>query len=241
MEQRTFQIDEQWSAIYYPEQPSGFSVMVIGDRGHFVGKDTSFWLQNPGRLRIIEHLKGYGYTLFTSNYGANWGSPKAVELAEKLYIYFMKNEISNQRFHILAEGTGALTALKLAEELGDQVRSIVFVNPCLSLKEQLNKEKNNKFFYEKWLEEVALEYGMESKECEKFIIESKKMPDIPKEIPVKIIHILGSLRDNQSSFYRKLQQKLGSSSLHLSYLLPEKRYKIPYLINKFFKEHEKPL
>ncbi|MBR8646233.1 hypothetical protein KEH51_27750 [[Brevibacterium] frigoritolerans] len=42
MEQRTFQIDDQWNIIYYPERPSGFSVMVIGDRSHFVEKTAAF-------------------------------------------------------------------------------------------------------------------------------------------------------------------------------------------------------
>lgn len=93
MEQRTFQIDDQWNIIYYPERPSGFSVMVIGDRSHFVEKDSSFWLQHPGRLQILEYLKEYGYTLFSSNFhGANWGSPKALDLSLNLYILFMKKK-----------------------------------------------------------------------------------------------------------------------------------------------------
>ena len=102
MEQRTFQIDGQWSIIHYPEQPSGFSVLIIGDRGHFVEQGSSFWLQHPGRLRILEHLKGHGYTLFSSNfYGANWGNSKSVDLSMKLYLNFMKSEIlQRQNTHI---------------------------------------------------------------------------------------------------------------------------------------------
>ncbi|MBR8646232.1 hypothetical protein KEH51_27745 [[Brevibacterium] frigoritolerans] len=96
----------------------------------------------------MEYLKEYGYTLFSSNFhGANWGSPKALDLSLNLYILFMKKEIVNQRVHILAEGTGALLALKLMNELGNKIRSVVLIDPVFSLKAQLEKEKENKFFY----------------------------------------------------------------------------------------------
>ena len=76
-------------------------------------------------------------------------------LAMKLYLNFMKSEICNDKIHILAEGTGALIAFQLVRELGSHIRSVVFINPCLSLKLTLEKEKENKFFYKKMLREVA--------------------------------------------------------------------------------------
>lgn len=240
MEQRTFQIDGQWSIIYYPEQPSGFSVLIIGDRGHFVEQDSSFWLQHPGRLRILEYLKGHGYTLFSSNfYGANWGNVKSVELAMKLYLNFMKSEISNDKIHILAEGTGALVAFQLVQELGSLIRSVVLINPCLSLKLRLEKEKENKFFYKKMLHEVAVAYEMDATESETFIMKTEKIPQL-RETPLKIIHLLGIQKD-QSPLYRQLQKQNEQTDIQLTYLLPEKLYKLPFVIHSFYKANERSL
>lgn len=240
MEQRTFQIDGQWSIIYYPEQPSGFSVLIIGDRGHFVEQDSSFWLQHPGRLRILEYLKGHGYTLFSSNfYGANWGNVKSVELAMKLYLNFMKSEISNDKIHILAEGTGALVAFQLVQELGSLIRSVVLINPCLSLKLRLEKEKENKFFYKKMLHEVAVAYEMDATESETFIMNTEKIPQL-RETPLKIIHLLGIQKD-QSPLYRQLQKQNEQTDIQLTYLLPEKLYKLPFVIHSFYKANERSL
>ncbi|MFJ7745714.1 hydrolase [Peribacillus sp. NPDC097295] len=240
MEQRTFQIEDQWNIVYYPEQPSGFSVLVIGDRSSFVDKDSSFWLQHPGRLRILEYLKQSGYTLFSSNfYGANWGSSKALALSLNLYMLFMKNEIVNRKIHVLAEGTGALLALKLMKEMGSQIRSVVLIDPILSLKVQLEKEKENKFFYKKWLSEAAAAHELDPTEMEKEIIDSHEQA-FPENIPVKVILVFGSFRKEQASFYRRIQ-RTRRAHLHLTYLLAEKRYKIPYQIQKFFKENEESL
>ena len=240
MEQRTFQIDGQWNMIYYPERPSGFSVLIIGDRGHFVEQDSSFWLQHPGRLRILEYLKGHGYTLFSSNfYGANWGNVKSVELARKLYLHFMKSEISNDKIHILAEGTGALVAFQLVQEMSSHIRSVVLINPCLSLKLRLEKEKENKLFYKKMLHEVAEAYEMDVTESEPFIMEKEEIPQL-KDIPVKIIHLLG-LQKDQSSLYRQLQRKNKQTDIELVYLLSEKLYKLPFVIHSFYKKNERSL
>ena len=240
MEQRTFQIDGQWSIIHYPEQPSGFSVLIIGDRGHFVEQGSSFWLQHPGRLRILEHLKGHGYTLFSSNfYGANWGNSKSVDLAMKLYLNFMKSEICNDKIHILAEGTGALIAFQLVRELGSLIRSIVFINPCLSLKLTLEKEKENKFYYKKMLREVAAAYEIDANESEPFIMKTEEIPQLG-ETPVKIIHLL-SLHQDQSPLYKQLQKQNKQTEIQLAYLLPEKLYKIPSIIQSFYKTNERIL
>ena len=240
MEQQTFQINDQWNIIHYPERPSGFAVLIIGDSSHFVEKDSTFWIQHPGRSRILAYLKEKGYTLFSSNfYGANWGSPKALDLALKLYILFLKKEIVNKRIHILAEGSGALLALKIMKEIGPQIRSVVLIDPVLSLKAKLKKEKENKFFYKKWLAEVAQAYEKEPNVCEREILESEDV-SFTGNIPVKVIQIFGSLRKEQASIYREIQM-YRKSELQLAYLLPEKRYKIPYQIQRFFSENEEIL
>lgn len=240
MEQRTFQIDGQWNIVHYPEQPSGFSVLIIGDRGHFVEQGSSFWLQHPGRLRILEHLKANGYTLFSSNlYGANWGNSKSVELAMKLYLNFMKSEICNDKIHILAEGTGALVAFQLMQELGALIRSVVLINPCLSLKLRLEKEKENKFFLKKMLHEVAAAYEIDPSESELFIMEKEEIPQL-RETPVKIIHLL-SLHKDQSPLYKQLQKQNKQTDIQLAYLLSEKLYKMPLIIHSFYKINEQYL
>ena len=240
MEQRTFQINDQWNIIHYPKRPSGFAVMIIGDGSHFVEKDSTFWIQHPGRSAILAYLKEKGYTLFSSNfYGANWGSPKAVELALNLYILFLKKEIVNRSIHILAEGSGALLALRIMKEIGPRIRSVVLIDPVLSLKAKLQKEKENKFFYKKWLAEVSHAYEKDPKDCEQEILEEEDV-SFPEGIPVKVIQVFGSMRKEQASINREIQL-YRETDLQLTYLLPEKRYKIPYQIHRFFSEYEEIL
>ncbi|HJV15917.1 MAG TPA: hydrolase, partial [Bacillales bacterium] len=118
MENRNFQLGNEWNIIYYPEKPTGFGILIIGDERHFVDESKSFWQQNEGKLSIIKVLKESGYTIFSSNlYGKNWGSEKAIELAERLYQHVIRNEIINGKIHIIAEGMGALVAIKLMEKL----------------------------------------------------------------------------------------------------------------------------
>lgn len=241
MEQRTFQSEGQWNIVYYPMKPSGFSVLIIGDQNHFVEEESSYWLQHPGRLQILDLLKECGYMVFSSNfYKSGWGSPKAVELAKKIYVILMKNEILNSKIHILAEGTGALTAVKLMDAMKEQIRSVVLVNPCLSLKAYLKKEKENKFFYKTQLKEISRAFGMQEEKCEQLILSSENTwPN--KEIPLKIIHVVESMEKGQTDLYRKLEQQSERAETDITYLLPEKRYKIPLQIQQFFKKYETSL
>ncbi|MBA9025199.1 MULTISPECIES: hypothetical protein [Bacillaceae] len=237
MDQRTFQMDGQWSIVYYPFRPSGFSILLIGDSGHFVCEGDSYWLQHPSRRGILNHLKDSGYTLFSSHlYGANWGSKKAVELAEKLYFMMMKSEILNDKIHILAEGAGSLVALKLLELMDDKIRSVVLIDPWLSIKSPLLKERENKLYFKKWLREVAFAYDRSVNEIEEYI---ESMPDhpIPSHTPLKIIRVLGNNDTAQTNHYKQLNEQ-KRKNLEMIYLLPEKRYKIPYQIQQFFKKNE---
>lgn len=237
MEQRTFQFDGQWNIVYYPVQPSGFGVLIIGDRTHFVEDNTSYWLQHPGRKQILDHLKSAGYVLFSSNlYGANWGSAKSADLAAKLYHMMMKSEILNQNVHILAEGSGALTALSLMEKMGDHIRSAVFINPTLFLKQKMDKEKENVFFYKKWLHEAAEANEMTPKEYEALISSKDNIPQL-SNVPLKIIQVLERTDEKLHKLYRELQNREGKE-VDITYLLPEKRYKIASQIQRFFKRYE---
>ena len=69
-----------------------------------------------GKNLQIQSLLKEGYTVFYSNlYGKNWGSEKAVKLAKRLYEHIIRSEIMNDKIHIIAEGMGALVALKLLQ------------------------------------------------------------------------------------------------------------------------------
>jgi hypothetical protein len=238
MENRNFQLDTEWNVVHYPQQPTGFGILIIGDERSFVDKENSFWTQNEGRLALINHFKQAGYTVFYSNlYGKNWGSDKAVRLAKQLYDFMMRTEILNGKIHILAEGMGALVALKLVKEMGQGIRSVELLNPVLTLKDQLEHEKENKFFYKKILKEIALSYGLDVKEVEKRFLNMDIQPNAPLNCPLNIIHILSGNRSyKQSELSSQLSTRWEEEgkSVSICYMLPEKKSELnKYLINLF--------
>lgn len=245
MENRTFQLDTEWNFVHFPYKPTGFGILIIGDERNFVEKDSSFWTQNEGRLTIINHFKQTGYTAFYSNlYGRNWGSEKAVKLAKQLYFYITRHEILNEKIHIVAEGMGALIALKLVKEMNENIRSIVLLNPIYSLKNQLEHEKEHKFFYKKLLKEIAAAYSINVKEVEDLFLDGEWEPELPTNIPLKIIHILNGPRSyKQSRISSQLTINPENEGIPISvcYVLPEKRTQLHKYIIKFFNECEQIL
>jgi hypothetical protein len=244
MENRNFQLGNEWNILYYPEKPTGFGILILGDESHFVDKNNSFWLQNEGKLSIIKVLKESGYTIFSSNlYGKNWGSKRAVELSQRLYQYVIRNEIINGKIHIIAEGMGALVAIKLMEKLTGQIRSIVFLNPILSLKNHLQQEKENKFFYKKLKKELESAYKMDFQQFEKEYLSMENIHLIDLEVPIKIIHVLSGNRSfNQSNDYKKLlKSDWDKKEVSTSYILLEKKQQLGEMMMKFFKKHEQIL
>ncbi|MEH7073713.1 serine aminopeptidase domain-containing protein [Neobacillus drentensis] len=242
MENRNFQMDTQWNIIHYPEKPTGFGILIIGDERHFVDDCKSFWTQNEGKLAIINQLKEKGYTIFSSNlYGRNWGSVNAVDLAQRLYQHVIRSEILNNKIHILAEGMGALVAMKLLEKMRDQIRSVILINPILSLKNHLEQEKEHKFFYKKLMKELAIAHQMDQKVLEKEIINMEEASQLLflYQCPVKIIHVLsGGKSYNQSKLY---QQLLNGSEINPTFILPEKKQQLGNIMIKFFNSHESVL
>jgi hypothetical protein len=89
------------------------------------------------------------------------------------------------------------------------------------------------------LHEVAEAYEMDVTESEPFIMEKEEIPQL-KDIPVKIIHLLG-LQKDQSFLYRQLQRKNKQTDIELVYLLSEKLYKLPFVIHSFYKKNERSL
>jgi hypothetical protein len=235
--ERFFQLDDQWCVIHLPDRPNGFAVLVLGDTNHFVGEKTSFWMQNTGRCQLIEELREYGYTIFYSNlYGRHWGSPKAVRLAKQLIYYVLKSEILNNRIFILAEGMGALVALRLMEIMPNQIRAVAMLSPCLDLQAQVIHEKENKFFYKRIVKEIALAYEA----VEENIMSILQPLSVKTEcIPVKIWQMSGVTHYPSSLHCRKYEEirRIGGCPVSVIYHLPEKRYGFSHAIHKFYQEY----
>ncbi len=240
MENRNFLMDAQWNTVHYPEKPTGFGILIIGDERHFVDESKCFWTQNEGKLAIINHFKKTGYTIFSSNlYGRNWGSEEAVELAQRLYHQVIRSEILNNKIHIVAEGMGALVALKLMEKMKGQLRSVVMLNPILSLKEHLNQEKEYKFFYKKLMRELMAAYHKDQNTIESQLQNTQLELNLEFGVPVKIIHVLsGGKSYNQS---KQMQQILSKTEINPIYIVPEKKQQLSYMIIRFFNKYEKDL
>ncbi len=242
--QRFFQMGGQWNAVHVPEKPNGFGCLIIGDTNHFVDEQNSLWLQHIGRNRIVEEILKCGYTLFYSNlYGAHWGSSKSVLHAKQLYHIMMKQEILNDKIHIIAEGMGALTALQLMEELGEQIRSVALINPCMDLKAQLAQEKDRKFFYKKVRNEIAKAYNVPINEFEEY----EGFPELHRfqhnSLPVKIWQTTTNFSFDPNLHckrYEELRQQ-NKSPIAVTYHLVEKRYSYGPSICQFFKKYEQKL
>ncbi|WP_449621996.1 hydrolase [Robertmurraya sp. Marseille-Q9965] len=246
MEHRNFKLDTEWNMIHYPEKPTGFGILIIGDERHFVDEKTSFWTQNEGKSALISRLKKQGYTVFYSNlYGKNWGSDKAVQLAKRLYEFVIRTEIINNKIHLFAEGMGALVALKLLEEMKGNIRSVVLLNPVLSLKHHLEQEKEHKFFYKKLLKELSSSYNTESNQIVEIISSPEDdSPRLSSDVPLKIIHVLaGNRAYKQSNLLKNLSVKWKNehAPVTVTYLVPEKKERLDYYLVNFMKENERDL
>ncbi|MEH7097575.1 hydrolase [Neobacillus vireti] len=240
MENRNFQMDTQWNIIHYPEKPKGFGILIIGDERHFVDESKCFWTQNEGKLAIVNELKDAGYTIFSSNlYGRNWGSEDAVELAQRLYQHIIRSEILNNKIHVLAEGMGALAAIKLLEKMKGSIRSLVLLNPILSLKNHLELEKEHKFFYKKLMRELTAAHQIDQATLENEIFNMDEVINLDYECPITIIQVLsGGKSYTQSKLYQKI---INTSKINPIFILPEKKPQLGAMLIKFFNNHEKVL
>lgn len=245
MENRNFKLDTEWNMIHYPEKPRGFGILIIGDERHFVDEKSSFWTQNEGKWTLIQKLRESGYTVFYSNlYGKHWGCEKAVKLAKRLYEYVIRTEIINENIHILAEGMGALVALKLIDMMEENIRSTVLINPILSLKDHLDQEKEHKFFYKKLMRELSQSYEKEHHQIVELLISDQGDRHVKPKTPTKIIHVLsGNRAYKQSNLLKELSVKWEDTNAPVTvcYMLPEKKQQIAQQVTKFLKQHEKVL
>lgn len=238
MNQKTFRFNHEWTTIFYPERPSGFSILLVGGERHYIHEKTNYWMEHPGKRQMVNHLLGKGYTLIATNLGAHWGNKQASERLAELYAHFIRHEIVNDKIHLLAEGTGALLLENLCLLLKGKIRSIAMVDPELSLVKRYEKEKENKFFHRKWMKEISRAYQKEVAETEDWL-KGRHDGHIPEEIPVQLLHVMNYYERDLKAHY----QPIISTHPHLdiNYITPEKRYSIPYQINAFFKRYEKQL
>lgn len=242
---RFFKINNQWCFVYIPEKPNGFGVMLIGDMNSYVKENSSSWLIQPERQRFVWRLLKKGYTIFTSNFlGNHWGSQEAVDMAHSLYSLIRKQEILNERIHIVAEGMGALAALKLLTSMNSNLRSVAFINPCLELKHYYEVEKKNKFFYKRLLHELSYAYHVDENEVEKEILQEDESWLNGVNIPIHIFHETGKKKypiQEHSRKFENFRQKQGYP-IGLTIYLPGKRLEhFIEPITLFFRENEKKL
>jgi len=236
MKQKTFRFNHEWTTIFYPDRPSGFSILLLGGEQHYMQEKTNFWMEHPGKRQMVEHLLEKGYTLFGTNLGAHWGRKETADRLAELYAHFIRQEIVNEKIHLFAEGTGALLLERISKLLEGRVRSISMLNPELSLFQRYEKEKENKFFHKKFMKEVSLAYSMEADEVPGWIT---RVPDchIPKEIPVLLMQVMDHYERNFPAY----NQRLTLPNHEIKYVTPEKRYSIPYQMSSFFTRYEKQL
>ncbi|RLQ97207.1 alpha/beta hydrolase family protein [Falsibacillus albus] len=247
MMQRTFQIEHEWCMIHYPEKPNGFAVMIFGDVQHFVDEAQSFWTQNIGRKKMIQELTDSGYIVFYSNYGGrHWGSERAVELAHTLYHIVMKQEILNDKIHVLAEGMGAAAVPRLLNVMDHKIRSVVFIAPCLSLKSHVEQEQEKKFYYKKLVSELSSSYQVDKSLVMDKIIQHEQETKVLHDThcPLSIISLVERSRYESQQEYIKclyhfrLERKLP---ITIQYLLPEKRVLMTRKVLKLLQMNEADL
>ncbi|MGB8000124.1 MAG: hypothetical protein WCF60_08575 [Anaerobacillus sp.] len=236
---RAYQLDGEWTIVLVPERPNGFGVFIIGGLTHFVDSETSFWLQNHTRSRIIEELLEAGYTIYTSNlYGRHWGSPKAAKLTERIYNLVHKQEILNPKVHILAEGMGVLASNAFLKNRMSQVRSAALLNPCFDVKKLIQQEQENRLFYKRLLREIARGYEVES---DNILQELDKQEIEVAKCPIKIWHhsIRSPYSLEQIREYERLQEGDGSP-IELA-LLSDSYQSLGKKMIRFFQFHEETL
>jgi len=129
-----------------------------------------------------------------------------------------------------------LVAISLLEKMKGRIRSIILLNPILSLKTHLEQEKEHKFFYKKLMRELVAAHQMDQKALENKIFSMEDYINLQFGCPVKIIHVLaGGKSYNQSKLYHQI---ITGSEINPTFLLPEKKQQLGNIMIKSFNSHE---
>lgn len=233
----TFLFDQQWCMLHYPKRPNGFAVLILGDQQHYVHENSSVWIENTGRAKMIDQLLEAGYTVFYSNlFGKNWGNRQAVDHAYNLYQIIMRKEILNKKIHIFAEGMGALIAAQLILLMENNIRSIVLFSPCISLDDHLQQEKDRKFYYKKLMKEIEIAHNENKVNLNMKETYEKLMQ------PLCFIQVVDQnlYKDQQSIIHAIIQtRKQHKRQVKNHFILQENREYITRKMIKFLQENER--
>lgn len=245
MQTRSFKIDQQWQMIHEPDRPNGFGLLIIGDVNNYVNEYQSLWTQNEQRLNLLSNLVEQGYTVFYSNLmGRQWGSPDAVNFISKIFKWVSKDCTLNPNYHILAEGTGAITALMLTQQHPSSVRSLAFINPCLDLEQQLNHAKKSRLLYDSLETEIADAYYVEHYEgLHKLIREERNLQDYDQYHPIAIWHDIRHFHypiDIHSRNFEKICKE-KNIPLELKISMDDQPFAREEGLKHFFNKHESVL
>lgn len=237
---RIFTLNDQYCIIHYPEKPNGFGVLVIGGEEKYVDKQSSNWLSNNARQKILQSFLDDGYTVYYTNFNyRHMGNKQSVEQVASLYEFIKRTEILNERVHIIAEGIGTLIAMDLLKNKREMVRSILFINPIFSIQWMISILKDQPFLYKKTIKDLSSAYNISEESCEKNI-KNLKVTSFTITYPFVIIHILE--HGIQDALWTQLYKKYFSKyNENIYVILPEKRSRIAYYAKNLFMQAEAQL
>ncbi|WP_413379604.1 alpha/beta hydrolase [Alkalihalobacillus sp. 1P02AB] len=241
-----FYIEEQANVVYMPYRPNGFAVILLSDNERTVGADTSIWQQHPERYSFLKALVEEGYTVITSQlFGKHWGSDRACQYIEQLHHFLIKKQILNKKFHLFAEGIGALVALRLIEKRKDLIRSVFLLNPCIYVETVYNEEKKNKLFFKRFLQEFSLAHQIpEDKITEHFCSQLINLENWQGSLPIHIYHLMADKKYPVAQHSRRFEQFCVANELPISlsiYGLGKSFSSFLQPVRSFYKKHEKKL
>ncbi|MEH7346837.1 hydrolase, partial [Bacillus sp. JJ1532] len=120
----------------------------------------------------------------------------------------------------------------------------ILINPIFSLKDHLEMEKEHKFFYKKFLKELADAYNIDIMQVELEVMKKMENFNYPLKIPMKIMHIMTDRRSYnlaKQTKNRTLKWIEEGIQTSICYLLPEKKQGIESQIVDFMKQNERIL
>ncbi|WP_062048003.1 hypothetical protein [Bacillus sp. JCM 19034] len=183
------QIGKEWSVTYLPERPNGFAVFLLSDNGVMTRASDSDWEAHPEKERFVNGLLQRGYTVVVPPLHANhWGSVNDYQMVLHMYHSVLKKEILNKQVHVLAEGTGALLALRWFEKNVEQVRSSYFINPCFNMLAYFRQEQENRWFFKRFVKEIANVYHEDESNVTDNLIRMISPPTTINHVPPLSIH-----------------------------------------------------
>lgn len=237
---RSFQLDRENCLLHIPEQPNGYLILYLGDAGHYVEEGRSFWEEHRGRSTLLQALVDQGYTLYTSElYGNHWGSDAAIDLLNRVYHHVVRQEIVNPYIHVVAEGMGALAALRWHEQQEIPVRSFVLVTPCLNIKAMYDEERKNQLYFKRLTKEMAKAYSCTELEVDQFMTE--RIPEV--QAPVLLFHDMANPHYTVHEHSRRLEEKQEEVSAPFELKLAIQPFfpRINHTLIKFMKQYEKSI